>query len=477
MGGGIVDSFDSSSMFKSWYGRYKPSYFVGDNCWVASSGTNVSTITLSNANVYGRVCTAPGGSVTVNSNAGVGSHPWQLANPGLIELNGTEQRIWYSHDAETTFPRVSLPFSEGLSPSGPVDLAMPVTNFTATYVTSSNYPGPPLPSEINTNWMVVTVSNYPGPMPEISTNSSLFTATSYPNPVPPTGVTTNYLGQYSMAGATPPTLGTYVPGTLVDTGSIGTHRYRWMAYRSKGYTYIILSYNYLLPVTYTYSWVITNVAWWTNHYDRVLSNGDFVVENPEQFSGATAVLGHARLVLPNGLHMSGSDSIVIAQGSSLRVFAGGTNCTVAGNGIINQGGWAKALTISCLPSVTNFDFNGNGEFAGIIVAPEAKLTLRTGGHANNDFMGAMMAREAVLEDGYLIHFDESLASTNLVRLTTTVTGEHRVQVPGMPGFTSVLECSSNSVDWVPMATNDRAFEFVDVDSGAIPARFYRSVLQ
>jgi hypothetical protein len=478
MEGGIVDSFDSTSLFKSWYGRYRASWFVGDNCWVASTGNNLRTITLSNANVYGRVATGPRGTMTLNSNAGVGSHAWQLANPGAIEPNDA-QRQWYSHDADTTFPTIALPFLEGLSPSGPMDVAVVGVEVTASGVTSTNYPAPPPPppSQVMTNTTAyVTNSNYPGPWPYMVTNSTLVTNATYPSPVPPGGVGTNYLGQFSAAGASLPTPGTYVPGTLITNNNNGTKSYAWKGFSSKSYTYAVPIYVY--PVfTYTYAVFTTNAFCLTNHYDRVLSNGDFVVENPEQFSGATVVLGRARLVWPNGLHMSGSDSIVIAEGSSLRVFAGGTNCTVAGNGIINQNGSAKSLTISCLPSVTTFDFNGNGEFAGIIVAPEAKLTLGNVGHAQNDFIGAMMAREVVVEEGYLIHFDESLISTNLVRLTTAVSGERRVQVPGMPGFTSVLECSSNFIDWMPVATNDGPFEFVDADSGAAPARFNRSVQQ
>ena len=139
------------------------------------------------------------------------------------------------------------------------------------------------------------------------------------------------------------------------------------------------------------------------------------------------------------------------------------------------GGVAKDLTILCTPSVTNFDLYANGEFAGIVVAPEATLTLRRGALIQNDFIGAVMARQVVVEDGYRIHFDESLVTTNEVRLTETIAGECHIEVPGAPGFRSVVECSSNLVDWVPMATNSGPFEFIDSDAGVIPCRFYRSL--
>ena len=39
-------------------------------------------------------------------------------------------------------------------------------------------------------------------------------------------------------------------------------------------------------------------------------------------------------------------------------------------------------------SVKTFTFNGNGEFIGVLVAPEADMTMNGAGHVNNDFIGS-----------------------------------------------------------------------------------------
>jgi len=66
----------------------------------------------------------------------------------------------------------------------------------------------------------------------------------------------------------------------------------------------------------------------------------------------------------------------------------------------------------CAPTVTSFDFNGNGEFTGVLVAPNANVRMNGGGHADNDFEGALVANSITMNGHFKFHYDESLGRKN-----------------------------------------------------------------
>ena len=311
--GMLSDSFDSGSLWMSYFGQYDETRFTpGDKGDVVSNDGVVSTISVTNANIYGKVHTGTNGTVVVGSQGAVGTHAWQAAgNKGF-------QDGYVLQDATNfTFPTITLPYSSGLSLGGPQTIV------TITYDYSR------------------TMTN----------------STVYPNPPPWSGVVTNWVGT-NIAG-------------------------------------------------YTYALYTTNAISTTNTYDHVLTTGDYyTTANP---SGKTIVMGQARLVLPNGLAMSGNDQISIAPGGSLKMYCGGTSCTVGGNGILNQAGYAEDFILECTPSVTTFNFNGNGEFIGVLVAPEADMALNGGGHANNDFIGSIMMNSIGMNGHFSFHYDEALS--------------------------------------------------------------------
>src|SRR5205814_501109 len=115
-----------------------------------------------------------------------------------------------------------------------------------------------------------------------------------------------------------------------------------------------------------------------------------------------------RLVLPNGLSMSGNDCITVAPSGSLAVYCGGTSCKISGNGIVNQAGYAGKFILYCMPTVTDFTFDGNGEFTGVLVAPTANIKLNGGGHDHNDFIGALVVNSVIMNGHYMFHYDEAL---------------------------------------------------------------------
>jgi len=114
------------------------------------------------------------------------------------------------------------------------------------------------------------------------------------------------------------------------------------------------------------------------------------------------------------LNMSGNDSITLgtgvagSSGGKLTLYVGGSSVSIGGNGIINQNGFAINCQLNFTPSTTRLNFSGNGEFIGTIVAPEANVTMNGGGHANNDFIGALMANTITMNGHYSFHYDEAL---------------------------------------------------------------------
>ena len=393
-GNGIVsDSFDSGDIRKSNFGRYDGTVYAGDKGDVASNDGVVSSVSVQNANVFGRAHTGPEGTVTVGSQGAVGSHAWQTAgNKGF-------QPGYVLQDANFTFPDTTLPYSSGLPLAGPQTIVTVTYDYTRTSTNSTTYPNPVPWSGVTTNIAsYTTVSVLPSPvLPGMVTNSIVNNSSSLPSPVP-SGLVTNTEPDISTKI---PVVGTYVP-PLIKIDS------RYFFNRITGYTW--RTYTYTWPLySFTYARYATNTVYHTNTYDHVLNSGDYYTTSG--LSGSTIVLGNARLVLPNGLSMSGNDMLTIAGDARLQMYCGGTSSTIGGNGVVNNGGLASNFMLCCAPSVKSFTLNGNGEFIGVLVGPEATLTMNGGGKANNDFVGALMMSSVSLNGHFSFHYDEALVRT------------------------------------------------------------------
>src|SRR5262249_52298581 len=161
----------------------------------------------------------------------------------------------------------------------------------------------------------------------------------------------------------------------------------------------------------------------------------------------------------NSLLMTGNDSLTIGNNGSLRLYAGGDSLGIGGNSIINQTHYAQNCVLYCAPTVTNLTFNGNGEFTGVIVAPQADAVLNGAGTNNNDFVGALMARSVWLNGHYSFHYDEVLArpytipplilTPGAATITTPAAAigyPHSLWVSGATGYNYAIETSTNLVD-------------------------------
>jgi hypothetical protein len=101
-----VDSFDSEDPNKSTGGLYSVSKRQS-NGDVASNDTVTDSINIGNAEVYGRVYTGDGGTVTMGNNGSVG--PTFVSGDRAKTVNSGEQAGWIRHDFNVDVPDVSLP--------------------------------------------------------------------------------------------------------------------------------------------------------------------------------------------------------------------------------------------------------------------------------------------------------------------------------------------------------------------------------
>ena len=377
----MTDSFNSNDPNHSNKGMYPAGNYskLLDNGDVASNDSIVNAVNVGNANIFGRVSVGPGGTVSVGSQGGVGTRAWQAWNNGI-------QPGYFSDDMNFTFPTITLPYTTGLSPQQNVTINTTnysILGFTNT-VTSSTYPSPVPASGVQSNITYTTVSTLPSPVPA--------------------GTVTNTLTQ-STSTSTYPAPGTYV-GTPTKEGS------KWTYSMITGYNYTYPTYSY----TYLSTSSSTNFTVTSTTYDYVIQGSaanmppvDYYVSSIS--SGNILVKGNARLVVRDNFSLGGEGSknqLTIATDGKLAMYVGGTSCKLSGNGVANQTGFAQDFICWCADSVTDISLNGNGQFTGILVAPNANLRLNGGGNAVEDYVGAIIANTITLNGHYKFHFDEAL---------------------------------------------------------------------
>ena len=390
----LTDSFNSCDPTKSVNGQYSPG-LAGDHGDIASNLGVIDSISGGNANIYGIAHTGTNYSgqptVSVGPNGGVGSHTWQSSNKGI-------EPGWALEDANFTFPDTTFPSTSGyMTPTGGV-MVVTSNSISSTAMNSSTYPAS-------------------APSGGVTTNFSYTSSATYPIPAV-LGVTTNFLTTYVDKSNIYPAPGTYVGAINVSNGG---NRYSY--YQIVG----IASYN-VPSYTYSYTLYSTNIYYFTNTYNTILYGstdlGRTNYYTANSLSGQTLVVGdNVVLALPSGLNMSGNDSISIMPfgnvlgsasgapaGANIQIYSGGTTCTIGGNGVLNQPGYAIDFILYCAPTVTSFSLSGNGGFNGILVAPSVDLNLNGGGTTPMDFVGAAMVNSATLNGHMNFHYDECLAN-------------------------------------------------------------------
>ncbi len=378
-GNGVYsDSFDSADTNKSTYGKYDSSKYKGDGGDVTSQDGMEDPIGGQSANIYGHVHTGPIYALSLGTSGSVGSHAWQVGNIGV-------EPGWLLQDANFTFPDTTLPDTTGYHiPTGPYTNITTITTYTTNQISNSDtYPEPVTP------WTVI-ITNI------VTVTTSTVSCTAYPAAGTYVGNVQTNVGSIVIS-TTLPAAGCYIPGTITPRGAG-----RWQ--------YVpIISYTYTNVATYSYTYATyaTNVYYFTNVYDFVLHpNQKYSYDSG--FSGKTVLIEgpNVTLVLKNGL--VGTERFTWNIGSSLIVYAGGTSASLSGEDYLNPNGSSSSFVLFCTPTVSSLSLNGNGQFTGVLVAPNADMRFNGGGSSNQDFCGSVMCNSVLFSGRYSFHFDESL---------------------------------------------------------------------
>lgn len=237
-----------------------------------------------------------------------------------------------------------------------------------------------------------------------------FTSTT----LPPGGYVTNYTIVTNTAAtrsltypaySTSPVVTNTTTGTTYPTGSPYSVATNVVAIAGKGKdaaTTYATNYTYT-TFTYTTNNLTTNVT--TTYYDHILDSGDYYLSgmnNVRMF-----VRGNARLHVDGNVSQSAGSAITVASIATLQMWVSGS-LSFGGNATVNNTGDALRLRIYGLPTCTSASFSGNGEFTGVLYAPQAHMRYNGGGEDRADFMGAAIVASAELNGRFSFHYDENL---------------------------------------------------------------------
>jgi len=106
-----TDSYNSRDPYMSTLGIYDP-LKAGEKGDIGSVSGLADAFNVGNANIQGKVFTAPGGSISLGPNGAVGSKAWHQSGNGGIESG------WWKKDFNMEIPDVDPPFESGALPSG-----------------------------------------------------------------------------------------------------------------------------------------------------------------------------------------------------------------------------------------------------------------------------------------------------------------------------------------------------------------------
>jgi hypothetical protein len=372
----LTDSYNSQmpGIESDTNGQYNASIYKGSLGNVACNGGLLSdSVSIGNADIYGHVSVGPSVPVTLGPSGGIGSYAWRAAGNNGIESG------WLTRDSNFSFPDTSPPAGASMwngLPGGDYVVALSIASG------GTNTP------------------TYPGSLAS--------------------GLSTNYQTLPTTTG-TYPAAGTYTGTVNVNNMGNGSHTY---------------TYNLIIGIaSYSWTWFSTNYLT-TNYYAHVLTdNGQYQAPGPAGMTvGTNYIMGtNVSVYLPAG--MAGTEQIAYAlRGAylvgptltslsfvnlqfipSMTIYCGGTSVSVSGNNIANPQGYPLNFILFCAPSVTTFNCTGNGTYVGIIVAPNADMTLKGGGSGNEDFSGAILANTALVDGHFNFHWDESLGSADVGR--------------------------------------------------------------
>jgi hypothetical protein len=144
-------------------------------------------------------------------------------------------------------------------------------------------------------------------------------------------------------------------------------------------------------------------------YTYVLGSAKYEMANLNLSSSQKmAVTGNAELLINGSASLSGA--IDIFPPATLKLYVAGPNTAMSSDGI-NSMGRAASFQYWGLPNNKSIMMTGNGQFTGVIYAPNADMKLAGGGSGVQDFVGACIVKNVSVGGHYNFHFDEALGSS------------------------------------------------------------------
>jgi hypothetical protein len=166
------------------------------------------------------------------------------------------------------------------------------------------------------------------------------------------------------------------------------------------------------PFTSGYSMPIGGIAPDGTWYDFILGSAAYQLSS---FRGKVLVTGEAVLHVTDSMEFTGNDVIIIQPGASLELYVSAPDVLIGGNGVLNLDGNALSFQYLGLPSNQTLRYQGNGEFIGVVYAPDADFILGGGGNSIYDFIGASITRTVQMNGHFQFHYDEALSTLGPVR--------------------------------------------------------------
>ena len=106
---------------------------------------------------------------------------------------------------------------------------------------------------------------------------------------------------------------------------------------------------------------------------------------------------------PSAIYVAGTG----ANAGTMSAYLTGTGATLNA-AHKTQSGKAANMAFYGLPSMIDLKYAGNGEFTGVIYAPDAVFTLNGGGSSTLDFIGSSVTKTVKMNGHYHFHYDENL---------------------------------------------------------------------
>jgi hypothetical protein len=139
-----------------------------------------------------------------------------------------------------------------------------------------------------------------------------------------------------------------------------------------------------------------------------ITSGDYVATG-FNMAGQTKVTfsGNVRIYVSGNIATSGQAQFIVAPGSSVKIYVGGSAISISGNGVANNSVTPDKFQLYGLSSVTSTSISGNGAFCGTLYAPQANLSIS----GNGVLYGAVVANSITMDGNAAFHYDEALKQT------------------------------------------------------------------